>query len=475
MVVVFTVAAEPSTNGEVILSLTTSDNGSSAEATFAEIRVHDVKPLRDNWRMSKSIGILPAPGAQTDIVLEGLEPGLYAVSLVLTPESNWSPVDADLTGAGDVCFDLPATLTADEARAQVKEVRRRRQELATQITVAKNSTEDSPVFAAIIYFSGVRLHSPFLLEGAEVYPVEGHVGVEGVEAPLVADIARVFSVDVPFSDQAKAEFEAANAIFAVRLFGVRANGAPEAAQFAFNYANDVARLISIERGEAPKHCATFVAGEDGVAFYPTFNDYLGNLLGPMFSNEHPEMVEDRQPIMARSDYARLLVTLLSEAVGERDAALQHWRCWIIIEQIAKKHIGSNFNLSHPDGRPILHRNGSAATTSGARGKVYQYLITHGFPAFNLFKKDSNGLSLWIEGVTSNSADPERNVIPLWEAVGAMYEVRNNVAHSGQVSMSTPPTETELLADLILSAHSFTSGFLYGITSEAVWRELEGER
>ena len=473
----FTSIKETSTPGVVEISFTASGDSLVENSENFQIHIFEVMPLRDNWKTSIGIGCLPAHGATNTVSTTELQDGLYFIASV-TSQVGMIGQDVNHSIAGSRWFNVPLSLSVEQARAEIEKIHEARETLATQLLIADEAPEGSPEFTAVFYFAGVPLAHAFLLSGAEVYPVDGALGVEGMEAPVVADLGRTFNQDLPFSfsDLVQRDYRAANRLFAVRLFNIRAIEMGKAASFAREFADKIATLIATERGEKPKHCATFVGGSEGYCFYPAIQSYRGNSLAPMFSHEHADLIESYQPIMEKSDYARLLITLLAEAIGERDAAFQYWRCWLILEQIAKKHISSDkLRLFHPDGSQILDRNGKQKKTGGAQSKVYQYLMQNNWRAFDLIMPANDGRSVRIEGTNVASQDSSRQMIPLWDAVGAMYAVRNKVAHEGRVKRAVHPTPDDILAERIASDQPFTHGFLHSMTEWAVWREVEGER
>jgi hypothetical protein len=475
MNIIFESIEETQNSGEVKITFSASGEGSSINLDNLQIHISEVMPLRDNWKMSVGTGRPPDFETTNTVLATGFENGLYEITSVTTGDVMKNQREIHPI-SGVVGFNIPLTLTPAQAKAHIEKIKAEREALVNRVLVARDAPEGSPEFTAVIYYAGVKLHEAFVLSGAEVFPVDGSLGLEGMEAPLVANLAKLFKIEVSFPENLKMAHHAANKIFAVRLFKIRATEIGYAAGFARNYADDLASILSTERHEKPRYCATFVLGKDSYSFYTAYQDYRGNWLSPMFPNVQAEMIERYQPVINKSDYARLLITLLSEAIGERNPAFQYWRSWLILEQIAKKHITSaNQALFYPDGTQIHYANGDPANTRGAKGKVYQYLMQNHWQSFDLVKKANDGRLARIEGADPNSHDPKKEMIKLWDAVGAMYSVRNKVAHTSVVNQPANPTNEEVLAVRIASDGPFTAGFLYSMAKWAVWREVEHER
>lgn len=471
--------AETVSPNEVEISFTTSGGEPAEKLLNLDFQIMEIRPLRDNLVMTIGIGGLLAHGNTNKFKATGLNEGLYAITHIIS-QNNLNEDKEYHSISGNTCFNIPLSQPIEKAKDEVSRIHSERKSLATRELIVENADSNSELFTAIIYYSGVKLHDPFLLLGAEVYPLEGSLGVEGIETPLIADLERIFPNKIQFPDSVRTEFQQANQIFAVRLFRMRAKTIEKACDFSQEFAEKIVTIISLERGEKAQYCATFIAYNDTYRFFPAYNRYRGNYLAPMFSSEHPDRIEKYQPVMEKSEYANLLVTLLAEAIGDRKFAFRHFRCWALLEQIAKKYITSDtINLQHPDGSPVMgvNRNGQPfpKNSRGAHGKVFQYLKQNNWPAFDLEKRTHDGRIVRIEGTDIRSHDPNREMISLWDAVGAMYNIRNRVAHKGHAQNSTPPTNEELLADQIARDGAFQNGFLYNLTSTAVWREVEQER
>ncbi|MGU3449675.1 hypothetical protein [Methylobacterium sp. 391_Methyba4] len=454
-------------------------NCTDLDAAYAngstEIQIYRILELRDHWSATFSLGAV-GPGFQpSTLSISDMEPGLYKIVRAGTRmmQDPTRLVEHELSG--QLHFDYPITKSDELASREIDRIQAARAAIVTQEIAVGTPPQRSPIFTTVIYFSGIRLDHPFVLPGVNIYPIQEPLGPEGIEQPLSSDLRSTLGVDVAFADAIRDEYKSDNRVFGVKFFSLKAASMDLAKKYAEDRAEQIAMLISLERGEKAKHCGTFISDGRSYAFYPLFDGYRGNMAAPMFSDEHAARVLQYQPIIERSEYAKLLLTLLNEAVGERVPSFQYWRCWLIIEQISKKHVTSDaLVLTHPDGSQILNNAGKPAKTAGARGKVYKYLIDTAWPEMSLLKPDASGMPPLVEGAQPVTPGAGQTKILLWDALGAVYSIRNKVAHTGHATRSAQPSPEEILAIALSEDGPFLMSFLYRLTANAVWREVNAE-
>jgi hypothetical protein len=194
------------------------------------------------------------------------------------------------------------------------------------------------------------------------------------------------------------------------------------------------------------------------------------MLSPMLNESVDLQIEDLLPKLRSSSWARLLTGNYAEATAELDYGFRYLRFWSLLELIAQKHITSDQQrIVRPDGSQILWPSGQPVATRGARAKVYAHLAAVGAPASN--ETFADGTQVHFEG--NQPAPPgSAEIVPLWEHLGAMYGIRNSIAHTGQYIPDTAaiPGTYETYA-----ARFYPSGSLYRNLRElarvAMYREL----
>ena len=89
-------------------------------------------------------------------------------------------------------------------------------------------------------------------------------------------------------------------------------------------------------------------------------------------------------------------------------------------------------------------------TRGARAKVYAHLMAMGVPGSHASLED--GTQVYLEGDRPAPGDAAE-VISLWDQLGAMYAIRNSVAHTGEY---TPISGRSVGAEEALAARLYPS-------------------
>lgn len=254
---------------------------------------------------------------------------------------------------------------------------------------------------------------------------------------------------------------------AVLFHHVNAADANDALSYVTNQAEDVITIIGLDRGFKPIPFAAFVF--DGANYHGHFyyGRYTGNLLSPFSPGQAGASVEMYLPIIRKSPRARLLLETFAQATSERDYAFRHLRYWALLELIAKDVVTSDTdNIFDAHSNVINDQQGRAVTTRGAAAKVYKYLFDAGSGATSSGYHDGGTpLTFHIEAqhpVQTNSGD---EVFPMWSVIGALYETRNQVAHTG---MFIPNVNAPAGSRLALASR------FYKHPSELLFRFLKDE-
>jgi len=219
---------------------------------------------------------------------------------------------------------------------------------------------------------------------------------------------------------------------AVLFHRVNASDETDALSYVANQAEDVVTIIGLDRGFKPVPFAAFVF--DGVNYHGHFyyGRYTGNLLSPFNPGQVGASIEKYLPKIRKSPRARLLLETYAQATSEKDYAFRYFRYWALLELIAKDVVASDTeNIFDAQGNIINDSFGKAVTTRGAAAKVYKYLFEAGSGSTSAsVDNGSASLTFHIETNTPVQANPSDEVFSMWSVVGALYETRNQVAHTG---------------------------------------------
>lgn len=254
---------------------------------------------------------------------------------------------------------------------------------------------------------------------------------------------------------------------AIFFHEVRAANAADALKYVAAQAEDVITIIGLDRGFKPVPFATFVY--DGANYHGHFyyGRYTGNLLAPFSPGQVGQTIETHLPRMRKSPRARLLLETYAEATAERDYAFRHLRYWALLELLAKDAIPSNTdNIYDAHGHMIVDAQSQPIKTRGAAAKVYKYIFDGGTGATSSgYSEGSEQKTVHIEAQNPSQPNAGDEVLSLWEVVGALYEIRNQVAHSGTF---IPDANAAAGSRLALASR------FYRHQSELLFRFLKGE-
>lgn len=417
--------------------------------------------------VTASCGGSLAPDGSFQVQFE-LEDGLYEVAsaTLRVPEGTEDYIQIPLEG--DLFFSVPRTA---DPRSAIAALREDRENILFAPILAEGATEESPSHGVVVFFSGVKLHDPLMMEGLWALPAEGQIGIESLESVLTKNLTRLLERPFTLTQRARDDYARSNPVFCVVVPNIRADSMDSALQRGLNMAFSVANLLAIERGERARRVATYYSGEGGESLWPEFSSYRGNILAPLSSEEQAYFIEQLLPLMQRDGVALLYVNLLAEAVGERNIAYQHFRYWALLEQIAvRKVVQDNLPLRNPDGTAMVI-NGRAQLTRGALRKVFYYLAPRNIETCSLDTKDSDGNEIWIAGTQNERQLVSGSwVISFFDALEVAYELRNQVAHLGHFDNGAPALPRQVLAQKLRSNFHFNSWFR-DIVKDAVLSEL----
>ena len=219
--------------------------------------------------------------------------------------------------------------------------------------------------------------------------------------------------------------------------------------------DNIAQALAFDRGYVPEPFACIVGKGPDLTMWLLHRPYTGNLLPSFGATELGLEVEKLTKAMMLSPFAKLLLKLYVQAVGDQDSMFQVFRFWSILELLAKRAVPcSHHHIIHPSGECIQLSNGQLITTSKAEAKVYKYLFDQGAIGLHASAQTPNGqFTIVVEGTEPASLGPGPGLrLTFWEFIQAAYAVRNGVAHEGRFAPDAyaNPGSPKELARLLLS-------------------------
>ena len=421
------------------------------------------------WEINASVG---APDEVSSTTPMSFEPGCYEVYAASVPDPDNYRQKIQVQLSGECCFTVPLTI---EAKVQIAALRASRASKLHTALVAEGADKADGGFKFVFFYSGVRLHTRQHLAGIELVPLAGEISLKGLEDAVHGFLDGELGNNFRFSELAKSDYSNANPMFAVMVHEVKAKTLNQAEEFASTYAHHASTIFAIERGDRPRRVATFALGRDGFALFGSVTGYRGNLLSPMFSQSPAHQIERLLPILMQSRKASLLTELYAQAIGDRDRDFQHFRLWALIEQVAREWWEKSKPrgpLLHPDGSPILYRDGVSPKADSVCAQVHRYLQQIRYQGHRMLRSNEAGLAVVIEGTATIPADGGVEVVRLWDALRGALEWRNQVAHVGRFGGGS--TFEAKLAERLYWDGPILDGFVGHLARQVLFQELENE-
>lgn len=301
-------------------------------------------------------------------------------------------------------------------------------------------------FVGFLLCHGTALHGRQDLRGISIIPYGNGLDYSPLQKAASEFTRMMWDSEIERDPQIAADFERQTGTCAILFHQVLALDATDALDYITRQGDDVVTVLGLERGFKPIPFGAFVY--DGRSYTGNFfyGRYTGNLLAPFSPGAVGASVEHYLQKIRKFPRARLLLESYVEAAAERDTAFRYLRFWALLEMIAKDAVTSDSdNILDAHGNAIVNDRGQVITTRGAAAKVYKYLFDRGVGQSH---QSYEGKYFFVEAQRPPPAGAQVDeLLTMWAIVGALYEIRNSVAHTGTFSldMSAPPNSRLALA------------------------------
>lgn len=329
---------------------------------------------------------------------------------------------------------------------------RRERRIRTRIEVG-NSPYSITAQVAYLY-SGLLVHAPQHCEGYSILPYGEGLPPTSAHMALNAFSSLAFNAAFQLTPQQVAEFSSQQPLAAIVFHTIGAQSVEAAMLGVRPLVDDIALTLAFDRGYSPEPFACIVGHGADLAMCLLHRPYTGNLIAPFGATDIGAEVERLTGAMKRAPFAKLLLELYVQAVGDHDPMFKVFRFWSILELLAKRAIpNNNHHIVYPSGERIRLANGQPVTTSKAEAKVYKYLFDQGVFGLHASAQTANGqFMVVVEGADAAPIDPSPGLrLTFWEFIQAAYAVRNGVAHEGRFTLDpdADPASAKGLARLLL--------------------------
>ncbi|MBI5128104.1 MAG: hypothetical protein HZA66_01560 [Rhodopseudomonas palustris] len=265
-------------------------DGSIGSISVSIMRVGE---LRDDWILGTQIEIID--GIAECNLPDPFPAGVYQVAEV-RPQGR-VPSGAEISlmiGAprerrSDLYFVIDdGTLNAGDPASLASEVYLKRHERAIAPLRTPMVEQGVPRrFLIVAFYAGVRLDHEQQLKGCVVKPLSLGLGLSALDEVISRHLAETLGLDMRFGALADEDFRNANRLFAIHIENLWGLGMADSLPFATEYADNIAALIGVERGDMPKRCAVFFAILKGQASIQSLKRIVGILFRPCSGMNKP--------------------------------------------------------------------------------------------------------------------------------------------------------------------------------------------
>lgn len=281
------------------------------------------------------------------------------------------------------------------------------------------ATPSDSLWSVVVLAEHALLTNPTRVPGVQILPLER--SSNGARLGATADLLTALAAEVGMTVDGAISFSVNDRPLALVVIPrLRASGGPPAMQEAAHIARRLLDIVCLNRGDSPTVLAAAVGRHQPngtvVLEGATTLDrrYSGNLIGGLISGESVSGL-NRQWAQAQSD-ARIFLwlRLFNEAIADARWDYRVFRCFNLLEGIAKEVLPKNQPVLDTDGSPRMQGDGKTTYTSKqARGAVYLLLRKAGHLLPSVGQPDGS----------TTQAD-------LWDETEVWVAIRNEVAHTG---------------------------------------------
>ncbi|MER6976244.1 hypothetical protein [Streptomyces carpinensis] len=311
--------------------------------------------------------------------------------------------------------------TAESELARIESEREARYQLTLK---ADDVTTGDPVFSSVTLVDGILLTANLRVPGINALRLEeSSLGSDGVE--VLNSVLPQLGFTSAIAPQAwMSDMRRRRPAIVLHMPSVQATDVQSASDVTRKAAHQLLDLLALKRGSRGRIVGGALGLPDPstgkIAFSGSWIEgggYEGNLMGGFVSGEDPAGLFSDWQHMATDPRIQLWLSLYADALSENRWDYRLFRCFNLIEGIAKEVLPRNLRVVDSGGNPILKGDGKPYTVGQAQGAAYELIkkIAH---------STNQNLSNFVSHVPTGPASN------LWDEVGIWTSVRNSVAHKG---------------------------------------------
>lgn len=272
--------------------------------------------------------------------------------------------------------------TPQELSVKYEEITRKREE---EFLGGFGNAPDKPgmkEYRGFVFVKDCLLTIPMRLDRYEILPL-GYLPFTDELHKIVSSL-REFHINIPFDEKTMSRYQNVQPIFVAHFPKIFAPSFEEAAKLLRQEVKSLSDLLSIHRESYGSICGLIIldlAAGKYFSIIPT-PSYRGNLVGGWISGEVPQQIKKRMYKVRKNPQLQLHLSLYKDILREERSDFKIFRCWNLLETIArsKNYVGQP--LFDIYGNPTLNRNGKPTIENTAVSLVTE-LIRQTYISFNL--------------------------------------------------------------------------------------------
>jgi len=307
------------------------------------------------------------------------------------------------------------------------------------LTSSAQKNKTNLEYNVLVFGVGNLIHNIHELNGYTIYPIKDGLNYSNMNNPVNEFLEKHLKVSIPFNESIDLKFRKSTPLFVIDYLTINAVNPKDAIDHSINLSQNIYSILGYKNGQRPEIFAYVCRDKSNnqLTYDFQFPGYAGELVNSFDPSAITKEIDNLNPLLENDPWLRFVIDNYSFAINDRNKDLRYFRLWAILELISKKEITENdIELLSPDGTPIILQNGQPRKTSNTLGKVYQCIYNANLQHVTYTSQIADiSFNILFEMSEFHASNENIEKISLWEAVSAMYAIRNSVAHKGQFILS----------------------------------------
>lgn len=329
------------------------------------------------------------------------------------------------------------SLTDKEISSRIHDMLKLREDYRNKTIISSSALDNSNTkeFKVLVFGVGCLLHTIQELNGYTIYPLNKGLDYSNLNNAVNHFLNEKFNFQIPLNPKIDEAFQKSTPLFVIDYHRVKALDEKDALMHCNVLSQTIFSILGLKKGQRPNIFATVVIDKIGLnyLYHFQFPGYGGNLVSEFSPTATANLIDKIFPLLSSNPWLKLIIDNHAFALNEDNIDLKYFRFWAVLELIAKKEIkNDNLNLLLANKQHIVDEKRNDLKTNTAFRKVYYYIYNCNFQKF-ISSCQVPGLefSYMFEMNEYEESEASTEKITLWEALNAIYAIRNAAAHQGK--------------------------------------------